>query len=96
MPPRVAKEKIGTLLLASEMPVPIPRSRTVLLELGGDGYAFAGRRWRCHLSVSVSDSISFPALSLSLRPTPPFRRCIKEEEEEAVEESVEVTAGAGA
>ena len=25
----VAKEKIGTLLLASEMPVPIPRSRTV-------------------------------------------------------------------
>ena len=29
MPPWVAKEKIGTLLLASEMPVPIPRSRTV-------------------------------------------------------------------
>ena len=25
----VAKEKLGTLLLASEMPVPIPRSRTV-------------------------------------------------------------------
>ena len=24
-----SKEKIGTLLLASEMPVPIPRSRTV-------------------------------------------------------------------
>ena len=30
MPPWVAKEKIGTLLLASEMPVPIPRSRTVV------------------------------------------------------------------
>ena len=30
MPPWVAKEKIGTLLLASETPVPIPRSRTVL------------------------------------------------------------------
>ena len=32
MPPLVAnlKEKIGTLLLASEMQVPIPRSRTVL------------------------------------------------------------------
>ena len=29
MPPWVAKEKMGTLLLASEMPVPIPRSRTV-------------------------------------------------------------------
>ena len=29
MPPWVAKEKIETLLLASEMPVPIPRSRTV-------------------------------------------------------------------
>ena len=27
---RVAKEKIGALLLASEMPVPIPRSRTRL------------------------------------------------------------------
>jgi hypothetical protein len=26
---RVAKEKMGTLLLASEMPVPIPRNRTV-------------------------------------------------------------------
>ena len=26
----VAKAKLGTLLLASEMPVPIPRSRTVL------------------------------------------------------------------
>ena len=30
MPPWVAKEKMGTLLLASEMPVPIPRNRTVL------------------------------------------------------------------
>ena len=30
MPPWVAKEKIETLLLASEMPVSIPRSRTVL------------------------------------------------------------------
>ena len=30
MPPWVAKEKMGTLLLASEMPVPIPRSRTVV------------------------------------------------------------------
>ena len=29
LPPWVAKEKIGFLLLASEMPVPIPRSRTV-------------------------------------------------------------------
>ena len=29
MPPRVVKEEIGTLLLASEMPVPIPRNRTV-------------------------------------------------------------------
>ena len=29
LPPWVAKEKIGTLLLASEMPVPIPRNRTV-------------------------------------------------------------------
>ena len=29
MPPWAAKEKIGTLLLASEMPVPIPRSSTV-------------------------------------------------------------------
>ena len=29
MPPWVAKEKIETLLLASEMPVSIPRSRTV-------------------------------------------------------------------
>ena len=32
MPHWVAKEKIGTLLLASEMPVPIPRSRTVDVE----------------------------------------------------------------
>ena len=31
MPPRVAKQKIETLLLASEMPISIPRSRTVLL-----------------------------------------------------------------
>jgi len=30
LPPWVAKEKMGTLLLASEMPVPIPRSRTVM------------------------------------------------------------------
>ena len=29
LPPWVAKEKMGTLLLASEMPVPIPRNRTV-------------------------------------------------------------------
>ena len=29
MPPWVAKEKMGTLLLASEMSVPIPRNRTV-------------------------------------------------------------------
>ena len=29
MPHWVAKEKIGTLLLASEMPVPIPLNRTV-------------------------------------------------------------------
>ena len=29
LPPCVAKEKIGTLLLASEIPVPIPPSRTV-------------------------------------------------------------------
>ena len=29
MPLWVAKGKIGTLLLASEMPVPIPRNRTV-------------------------------------------------------------------
>ena len=30
MPRWVAKGRIGTLLLASEIPVPIPRSRTVL------------------------------------------------------------------
>ena len=29
MPPWAAKEEMGNLLLASEMPVPIPRSRTV-------------------------------------------------------------------
>jgi hypothetical protein len=29
LPSWVAKEKMGTLLLASEMPVPIPRNRTV-------------------------------------------------------------------
>ena len=29
MPPWVAKEEMGTLLLASEMSVPIPRNRTV-------------------------------------------------------------------
>ena len=33
LPPWVAKEKMGTLLLASEMPVPIPRSRTVLYSM---------------------------------------------------------------
>ena len=33
MPHWVAKEKIGTLLLASEMPVPIPRNRTVCVFL---------------------------------------------------------------
>ena len=34
MPPWVAKEKMGTLLLASEMPVPIPRYSTVGLGRG--------------------------------------------------------------
>ena len=33
MPPWVAKEKIETLLLAPEMPVFIPHSRTVTLTL---------------------------------------------------------------
>ena len=33
MSPLVAKEKIGTLLLASEMPVPISRLRTVELHV---------------------------------------------------------------
>ena len=34
MPPWVAKEKMGTLLLASEMPVPIPRYSTVVVLRG--------------------------------------------------------------
>ena len=38
MPPWVAKEKIETLLLASEMPVSIPRSRTVDLRRGYDSF----------------------------------------------------------
>ena len=31
LPPWVAKEEMGILLLASEMPIPIPRNRTVAL-----------------------------------------------------------------
>ena len=49
MPPWVAKERIGTLLLASEMPVPIPRSRTVsaipIRHFIQYGIARYGQRW---------------------------------------------------
>ena len=35
MTPWVVKEKMGTLLLASEMPVPIPRCSTVVTDQSG-------------------------------------------------------------
>jgi len=62
LPPWVAKEKIGTLLLASEMPVPIPRLSTVMLEeakhsltLGGAGEAGGGDSpHNCYSMHSVS------------------------------------------
>ena len=53
MPPWVAKEKIGTLLLASEMQVPIPRSRTV--------------RWYIFFQLQAAYSSAFdPLLALQL------------------------------
>ena len=55
MPPWVAKEKIGTLLLASEMPVPIPRSRTVGRSsvLGGGSTGEVQNDHKIHILVNA-------------------------------------------